>query len=62
MAKERDKSVLIPEDWIPVNSVEGHAIITKVFNKALEVFEKHNVNMPLGYQGKENWGWSRWQS
>ena len=51
MAKNKDKSVLISEEWIPVNSAEGHAIITKVFNKALEVFEKHNVNMPLGYQG-----------
>ena len=51
----------IPKDMIPVNSAEGHAIITKVFNKALEVFEKHNVNMPLGYQGKLEVQ-SRWQS
>ena len=55
MAKERNKFA-ISEDWIPVNSAEGRAIITKVFNKALEVFEKHNVNMPLGYQGEVGGG------
>lgn len=58
---ELKKSVLIPEDWITVSSAEGHVIITKVFNKALAIFEKHNVNMPLGYQGKLE-AWSRWQS
>ncbi len=37
----------IDKDMIPVHSAEGHIIIEKLFNKALSIFEKHNVNMPV---------------
>ena len=51
----------IPKDMIPVNSAEAYVIQMKLLEKALSIFEKHNVNMPLGYQGKLEVV-SRWQS
>ena len=37
----------IDKDVIPVNSAEAYAIQMKLIEKALSIFEKHNVNMPV---------------
>lgn len=37
----------IDKDVIPVNSAEAYAIQMKLIEKALAIFEKHSVNMPV---------------
>lgn len=37
----------IDKNMIPVHSEEAGVIIGKLFDKAVSIFEKHNINMPL---------------
>ena len=37
----------IDKDMIPLRSEEAAVIVGKVFDKAISVFEKHEINIPL---------------
>ena len=37
----------VNKDMIPVHSEEAAIIIGKLFDKAISIFEKHKIKMPL---------------